>query len=235
MDIDILSLFPEYFVGPFDESMIKRAREKGIISIRHIPLRPFGVGKHKRVDERPYGGGPGMVLKPEPITQALESVRRKESHVVLLSPQGKLLSAQKCMDLSRHSHLILLAGHYEGIDERVSRQVDEEISIGDFVLTNGALAAIVLVDAVVRLIPGVLGNDEGAQNDSFQNGIFEGPQYTTPEDFKGVKVPEVLLQGDHKKIADWKRNVAIQKTKQNRPDLWIHYLADHDHERNMGL
>lgn len=216
MEIEILSLFPNYFKGPFDESIIKRARENNLVTINHVDLRNFGLGKHKRVDDRPFGGGPGMVMKPEPIKMALNSVAREESHVVYLSPQGRLLKREKCLELSNYPHLILIAGHYEGIDERIiKKEVDEEISIGDFVLTNGALAAIVLIDAVIRFIPGVLGNDESAANDSFEEGIFDHPHYTRPVIFEGMGVPDVLLSGDHQKIAKWRKEEALRKTKDN--------------------
>ncbi|HSW86388.1 MAG TPA: tRNA (guanosine(37)-N1)-methyltransferase TrmD [Rhabdochlamydiaceae bacterium] len=221
MIIDILSLFPEYFSSPFDVSMIKRAREKGILDIRHTDIRNFGEGKHRRVDDRPFGGGPGMVLMPKPLCDAIRSVKREDSHVVHLSPQGKLLSAGICERLSKQAHLILVCGHYEGVDQRViEKEIDEEISIGDYVLTNGCLPAIVLVDALARFIPGVLGHPDAAYCDSFQNdGSFDSPQYTRPVDFEGSSVPEVLRQGDHSLIEKWRRQEAIKKTLQVRPDL----------------
>ncbi len=221
MDIEILSLFPEYFSGPFDESILKRAIQKGLLRIRHTQIRDFAFDKHKRVDDRPYGGGPGMVMKPEPVSLAIQSVRRQDSHVVYLSPQGSVLTAQKSRALANENHLILLCGHYEGIDERVlAREVDEEISIGDYVLTNGALAAIVLVDAVSRFIPGVLGHNEAANEESFEEGMFDCPQYTRPEIFEGMRVPEILLNGNHAEIAAWRKRAALAKTKRVRPDLY---------------
>jgi tRNA (guanine37-N1)-methyltransferase len=222
MEIEILSLFPEYFSGPFDESILKRAREKGLLTIRHVHLRDFAKDKHRRVDDRPYGGGPGMVLKPEPVLSAIRSVKRAESHVVYLSARGGLLTAAKCRSLAKqHRHLILLCGHYEGVDERVIEEaVDEEISIGDYVLTNGALAAIVLIDAVARFIPGVLGHPEAADEDSFERGLLEGPHYTRPANFEGKEIPEVLVNGDHKKIAQWKEEMALKQTLSMRPDLY---------------
>jgi len=219
MIIDILSLFPDYFRGPFDVSMIQRAREKGMVDIRQVDIRSFAEGKHARVDDRPYGGGPGMVLMPGPICKAIRGVRREKSHVVYLSPQGKVLTAAKCRELAQHRHLILLCGHYEGVDERALKEVDEEISIGDFVLTNGCLAAIVLVDAVIRFIPGVLGHEEAAQNDSFEDGIFDAPHYTRPEEFEDEAVPEVLRSGNHAEIARWRRMQAEKKTRRVRPEL----------------
>ena len=220
MDIEILSLFPEYFSGPFDESILKRARQKGLLNIRHTQIRDFAFDKHRKVDDRPYGGGPGMVLKPEPVSRAIRHVRREDSHVIYLSPQGKILTSVKCRELAEETHLILLCGHYEGIDERVlAKEVDEEISIGDYVLTNGALAAIVLVDAVSRFIPGVLGNEETANEESFEEGIFDCPHYTRPEVFEGERVPQVLLDGNHALIDAWRKEQALAKTRTVRPDL----------------
>lgn len=225
MDIEILSLFPEYFTGPFDESILKRAQQKGLLTIQHTQIRDFAEDKHKRVDDRPYGGGPGMVLKPEPVCRAIRHVRRANSYVVHLSPQGKVLTAYKCHELASKSHLILLCGHYEGIDERVLEgEVDEEISIGDYVLTNGCAAAIVLVDAVVRFIPGVLGHEKAATSDSFETGILDCPHYTRPEHFEGKTVPPVLLEGNHAEIAAWRKEAALTKTHKVRPDLYENYV-----------
>lgn len=221
MDIDILSLFPDYFKGPFDESILKRAREHELLNIHHVNLRDFAENKHQRVDDRPYGGGPGMVLMAPPLKRAIGSVRRSSSTVVYLSPQGTLLTSAKCQELALKEHLILLCGHYEGIDERViDLEVDEEISIGDYVLTNGALAAIVLVDAVARFIPGVLGHPSAAFEDSFHQGIFDCPHYTRPEEFEGIHVPQVLLSGNHQDIDRWRKQEALKKTRQVRPDLF---------------
>ncbi len=224
MEIEILSLFPDYFLGPFDESILKRAREKGLLKIRHVQIRDFALDKHRKVDDRPYGGGPGMVMKPEPAVSAIRQVRRADSHVVYLSPQGSLLTADKCRELSQKSHLILLCGHYEGIDERiVELEVDEEISIGNYVLTNGALAAIVLIDATARFIPGVLGHPEAASSDSFEEGLLDFPHYTRPENFEGKRVPEVLLNGNHQEIATWRKGQAQEKTERKRPELLKSY------------
>lgn len=224
MEIEILSLFPDYFAGPFDESILKRAIAKRLITIRHTQIRDFATDKHHKVDDRPYGGGPGMVLKPEPVAGAIRSVKREESHVIHLSPQGRVLTAERCRELAQKSHLILLCGHYEGIDERILRkEVDEEISIGDYVLTNGALAAIVLIDALSRFIPGVIGHEEGVQNESFEEGIFDYPHYTRPDVFEGESVPQVLLEGNHALIAAWRREQALEKTKRVRPDLYAKY------------
>jgi tRNA (guanine37-N1)-methyltransferase len=218
--IDILSLFPEYFKGPFDESIIGQARKKGILEINLIDIRDYANNRYRRVDDRPYGGGPGMVLMAEPVTLAVRSLKLPGAHVVYLSPQGTQLDARKCRELAGYEHLILLCGHYEGIDERaLESEVDEEISIGDYVLTNGCLPAIVLVDAVVRFVPGVLGHQSAANEDSFEDGLFDCPHYTRPEIFEGRSVPEVLLSGDHKKIAEWRRTQALEKTRRIRPEL----------------
>jgi tRNA (guanine37-N1)-methyltransferase len=221
MRVDILSLFPDYFRGPFDVSILKRAQEKGLLDLHLVDIRAFAKGKHAKVDDRPYGGGPGMVLMPEPVCEAIRSVKKEKSHVVYLSPQGEKLTAAKCQQLSQKEHLVLLCGHYEGVDERALKEVDEEVSIGDYVLTNGCLAAIVLVDAMARFIPGVLGHEEAAGQDSFQEGIFDAPHYTRPEMFEGMAVPEVLKTGNHAKIAKWRRQRALAKTKRIRPDLII--------------
>lgn len=200
--------------------MIKRAREAGLCDLNLIDIRDFGEGKHRRVDDRPYGGGPGMVLSPEPVAKAIRSVKGPNAHVVYLSPQGSVLTARKSEELARKEHLILLCGHYEGVDERVLHSlVDEEISIGDYVLTNGCAAAIVLVDAILRFIPGVIGHPDAVQEDSFQNGLFDGPHFTGPLDFEGAVVPDVLLGGNHAKIRQYRLEEAIKKTKRVRPEL----------------
>lgn len=220
MLIDILSLFPGYFKGPFDESILKRAQEKGILNIRLVDIRDFADNRYRRVDDRPYGGGPGMVLMPQPATAAIRHVKTPNSRVIYMSPQGKVLDAAKCRQLAAHQHLIVLCGHYEGIDQRIlDSEVDEEISIGDYVLTNGCLAAIVLIDAMVRFIPGVLGHILAAEEDSFEKGILDCPHYTRPEEFEGKRVPEVLLSGNHREIAKWREEQARKKTHQVRPDL----------------
>jgi tRNA (guanine37-N1)-methyltransferase len=222
MEIEILSLFPEYFRGPFDVSMLKRAIDAGIIRIRQTNIRDFAENKHGRVDDRPFGGGPGMVLCPGPVARAIRSVKRAGSHVVYLSPQGSKLSAAKCEELAKQEHLIVLCGHYEGVDERVlEKEVDEEISIGDYVLTNGCIAAIVLIDAMVRFIPGVIGHPEAVQEDSFQEGMFDSPHYTRPEIFEGMEVPRVLIGGNHREIEKWRRAEAERKTRRVRPDLYL--------------
>ena len=207
MRVDILSLFPEYFRGPFDVSILKRARESGLLELNLIDIRDFSEDKHHRVDDRPYGGGPGMLMTPGPCVRAIRSVKTATSHVVYLSPKGKILTASRCRELAEVDHLILLCGHYEGIDQRViEMEIDEEISIGPYVLTNGCLPAIVVVDGVSRFIPGVLGHEEGAFSESFQNGRLEAPQYTRPEVYETHRVPEVLLSGNHEKIEKWRKD-----------------------------
>ncbi|MEM8727418.1 MAG: tRNA (guanosine(37)-N1)-methyltransferase TrmD [Chlamydiota bacterium] len=217
---DILSLFPEYFEGPFNVSMIKAAREKGILKINPVNMRDFSSGRYGRIDDRPYGGGPGMVLMAEPVTKAIRSVKSKRSHVVYLTPQGKPLSAKRCDGLAKKDHLIILCGHYEGIDERVVlSEVDEEISIGDYVLTSGCPAAIVLVDSIARFIPGVIGNEDAVRQDSFENGIFDAPTFTRPPLFEEMEVPTVLQNGNHAEIKAWREKTAREKTERVRPDL----------------
>jgi len=218
--IDILSLFPEYFRGPFDVSMLMRAQEKGLIEIRHTDIRMFAENKRQRVDDRPFGGGPGMVMQPGPVVRAVRSVKGPGSYVVCLSPQGRLLTPAVAEELAQREHLVLVCGHYEGIDERaIGIAMDEEISIGDYVLTNGCAAAIVLVDAVSRFIPGVIGHPGAAREDSFQNGIFDTPHYTRPEVFEGWEVPQVLRGGNHAEIQKWREREAIKKTSRIRPEL----------------
>lgn len=231
MRFDILSLFPGYFQGPFDESLISRAKEKGIIDIHLVDIRDFADNKWNRVDDRPYGGGPGMVLMPEPVAKAIRESRksaeeagfdRKETRVIYMSPQGAPLTAAKCRELAQYRHLVLLSGHYEGIDKRVlAKEVDEEISIGDYVLTNGCIAAIVVVDAVSRFIPGVVGDSRSVEQDSYEgeDGVLDCDHYTRPEVFEGEAVPQVLLSGDHQKIAEWRRKNALENTRRARPDL----------------
>jgi tRNA (guanine37-N1)-methyltransferase len=220
MKIDILTLFPEICRAPLSESMMKRAQENGIIDLRIHNLRDWTTDKHHVVDDAPFGGGQGMVMKPEPIFAAVESLRKENSFVILMTPQGKSFTQSLARDLSKHEHLIVICGHYEGIDHRVTEHlIDMEISIGDYVLTNGAIAAAVLVDAVVRLLPGVLGHEQSSVDDSFSAGLLEAPQYTRPAEFRGRKVPEVLLSGDHAEIAAWRKKQALRRTRENRPDL----------------
>lgn len=232
MRFDILSLFPDYFKGPFDESIISQARKKGILEINLVDIRDFAENKWKKVDDRPYGGGPGMVLMPEPVAKAIRSVKREGSRTIYLSPQGTPLTAKKCRELAQYTHLVLLSGHYEGIDERVlKKEIDEEISIGDYVLSNGCIGAIVLVDAVSRFVPGVIGDERAAEEDSFEGGLLDCPHYTRPEEFEGEKVPEILLTGNHQKIAEWRKKVALEKTKKIRPDLYERFILGESNEQ----
>lgn len=220
MKFDVLSLFPNYFQGPFSESMLARAQKKGIIEINCIDIRDFCTDKHRQADDRPYGGGPGMVMLAEPATKAIRSKKTNESKVVYLSPQGKPLNHALAKELSKEKHLILLCGHYEGVDQRViDNDVDLEVSIGDYVLTNGCLAACVLIDVVARFIPNVLGHENSSLYDSFESNRLDCPHYTRPQNFEGKEVPEVLLSGNHKQIEEWRQKIAYLQTLQKRPDL----------------
>lgn len=206
--------------GPLDESILKRAQEKGLVSITVHQLRDYAEGKHRVTDDRPFGGGPGMVMKPEPIVAAVENLKTPEAHVILMTPQGKQLNQDVLRKLSTHKHLIIVCGHYEGVDDRARELVvQEEISIGDYVLTNGALPAMVLIDGISRLIPGVLGHEESASDESFSQGLLEYPQYTRPAEFRGLKVPDVLVSGNHQEIEAWRREMSKKKTREQRPDL----------------
>jgi len=221
MKIHILTIFPEICLGPLSESIMGRAQEAGLVELVVHDLRDWTKDRHRRVDDVPYGGGPGMVMKPEPFFAAVEELRTEGSKVVLMTPQGRRFDQAKARGMSREQHLILLCGHYEGVDHRVVEAlVDEELSIGDYVLTNGAIAATVVVDAVVRLIPGVLGDDQSVVEESFSDsGLVEGPHYTRPPEFKGMAVPEILLSGHHAQIEKWRRERALERTRKNRPDL----------------
>ena len=227
MKIDILTLFPEICRAPLNESMMRRAQENKIVDLRIHNLRDWTTDKHHVVDDAPFGGGQGMVMKPEPIFAGVEGLKQETSNaaiqkptVILMSPAGKRLDQKMASELSKESHLIIICGHYEGVDHRVIEHlVDLEVSIGDYVLTNGAIAAVVLVDAVVRLLPGALGHEHSALDDSFSAELLEGPQFSRPADFRGWKVPEVLLSGNHAEIAKWRKEQALSRTKENRPDL----------------
>ena len=220
MRIDILTLFPEICRAPLNESIMKRAQTSGALELRIHNLRDWTTDKHHVVDDAPFGGGQGMVMKPEPIFAAVESLRADDSTVILMTPQGRRFEQAVAAELSQHAHLIVICGHYEGIDHRVAEHlVDLELSVGDYVLTNGAIAAVVIVDAIARLLPGVLGHDQSAVDDSFSTGLLEAPQYTRPAEFRGWKVPDVLLSGNHGEIAAWRREQAKLRTEQNRPDL----------------
>jgi tRNA (guanine37-N1)-methyltransferase len=224
MRIDIITIFPKMFSPVLDESIIKRAQKKGKVRFFIHDLRIYSGNKHRKVDDRPFGGGSGMVMRAEPIFDAVKAMRRvskiKKPKVILLCPQGKRLDQETAKRLSKEKQLILICGHYEGIDERVRQHlVDEEISVGDFVLTGGELPAMVLVDAVVRLLPGVLGDKNSLNFESFEGNLLEYPHYTRPAHYCGMKVPEVLLSGDHNKIEQWRRRQAVKRTKERRPDL----------------
>jgi len=220
MKIDIVTLFPEICRAPLGESIMKRAQKNGIVDLYIHNLRDWTTDKHHIVDDAPFGGGQGMVMKPEPIFAAVEDLRNETSKVVLLSPAGRRFDQEMAAELSGESHLIIICGHYEGVDHRVIEHlIDLEISIGDYVLTNGAIAAVVLADAVVRLMPGVLGHEQSAVDDSFSRGLLEAPQYTRPAEFRSWKVPDVLLSGNHAEIESWRREQSIKRTRENRPDL----------------
>jgi tRNA (guanine37-N1)-methyltransferase len=219
---DILSLFPEMFESPLDYSILKRARDKGLIDIRLHNIRDYAQDKHRVTDDAPYGGGGGMVMKVEPIDRALTSIVDEKNNVliVLLTPQGEPFNQKIAADLSAYPRIVLVCGHYEGMDERVRTcLVDREISIGDFILTGGELSAMVVVDAVARLIPGVLGNDESVFMDSFSEGLLEYPHYTRPASYRSWQVPEVLLSGNHREIQAWRRRESLRRTRLKRPDL----------------
>ena len=220
MKIDVLTLFPAMFAGPLDESIIQRARADGLLELAIHNLRDYTHDRHRTVDDKPFGGGPGMVLKPEPIFEAVESLARENTRVILLTPAGRRFHQAIARELARRQHLLLVCGSYEGVDERVREElVSDELSIGDYVLTNGALPAMVIIDAVTRLLPGALGDDRSSQDESFSRGLLEYPQYTRPAEFRGVKVPEVLLSGNHAEIEKWRLEQAKQRTKERRPDL----------------
>jgi len=218
--IDVITIFPGMLDGFLGESMLKRAVQKGLVRFRTVNLRDFTEDAHRTTDDRPYGGGPGMVMKPEPLFRAVESVAGADTRVILLSPQGRRFEQSIAARLARCRHLVFLCGHYEGVDERVrTALVNEEISIGDYVLTNGVVAAAVVMDAVVRLLPGALGGEGAAEHESFSTGRLEYPQYTRPPAFRGMRVPEILLSGDHEAIARWRAEQAEKRTQERRPDL----------------
>lgn len=220
MKIDVLTLFPRMFSGPMDESIVRRARDGGLLQLAVHNLRDYTHDAHRTVDDKPFGGGPGMLLKPEPIFEAVEALAGEETRVILLSPAGRLFHQGLARELAQKPHLLLICGSYEGVDERVREAlVDDEISIGDFVLTNGALPAMVIIDAVTRLLPGALGDEQSSADESFSDGALEYPHYTRPAEFRGMKVPAVLLSGHHAEIARWRRDEARKRTETQRPDL----------------
>ena len=224
MRIDILSLFPAMFDGPFGDSIIRRAVGNGILDINITNPRDFAEGKHQQVDDTPFGGGSGMVMKPEPVFKAVRHVKENTDfvnrRVLLMSPEGSVFNQAKARELAQYDQLIFICGHYEGFDARISENLaDEIISIGDYVLTGGELPAMIITDAVARMLPGVLGSEESAPTDSFYNGLLEHPQYTRPREYEGLTVPDILLSGDHAKIAKWRREKSLEITLKNRPDL----------------
>ena len=220
MKIDVLTLFPAMFAGPLDESIVKRARAEGLLDLAVHNLRDYTHDRHRTVDDKPFGGGPGMLLKPEPIFEAVEKLSREKTRLILLTPAGRKFNHSIARELARLEHLLLVCGSYEGFDERVREALaNDELSIGDYVLTNGALPAMVIVDAVTRLLPGALGDDQSAHDESFSCGLLEYPQYTRPAEFRGMRVPEVLLSGNHAEIEKWRLEQAKQRTKERRRDL----------------
>ena len=226
MRIDVLTIFPKMFDAVLGESIIKRAQEKKVVEINIIDLRLFSRDKHRKVDDKPFGGGPGMVMNAEPFFEAVNYIRRKtkdlrlKTRIALLSPKGRRFDQAAALKLSRYEHIVLLCGHYEGIDERVAKHlVDDEISIGDFVLTGGELPAMVIIDGIVRLLPGALGDENSCKDESFSEALLEYPHYTRPADYSGMKVPDVLLSGDHEKIKQWRKKEAVKITRKKRPDL----------------
>lgn len=222
MRIDILSIFPEMFEGPFSHSIVKRAQEKGLAEIHIHDIRIYSKNKHKKVDDYPYGGGAGMVMMIDPIVSAIENLKSKVNYdaIIFMTPDGEVFNQQKANRFSSFENILLLCGHYKGIDERIRENyITHEISIGDYVLSGGELAAIVVTDALIRLIPGVLGDETSALSDSFQDGLLSPPVYTRPFDFKGIKVPEILLSGNEKAIVEWKHQQAVERTQKRRPDL----------------
>jgi tRNA (guanine37-N1)-methyltransferase len=221
LQIDIITLFPEIFFGPLAESIIGRAVKNGLVKINTVNLRDYTHDERRTVDDKPYGGGPGMLMKAEPLFEAIEDIRTEKSLVILTSPQGQRFNQQTASELKAYEHLIFVCGHYEGVDERVrTALIDREISIGDYILTSGNLAAMVMTDAIVRLLPGVLGCDASSEDESFSKGLLEYPQYTRPTEFRDMKVPDILLSGDHGKIAKWREDQAEKRTRNRRPDLW---------------
>ncbi|GLI19265.1 tRNA (guanosine(37)-N1)-methyltransferase TrmD [Tepidanaerobacter syntrophicus] len=224
LNIYILTLFPEFFESPFSVSIIKRAIDRNLVKIELINIRDFSHDKHKKVDDYPYGGGCGMVMKPEPIFESVEYVEKKiestNRRIILLSPQGKIFNQAIAQELSCEQNLVFICGHYEGIDERVKTIITDEISLGDFILTGGEIPALAVTDSVIRLVPGVLGSSDSPVDESFCNNLLEYPQYTRPEIYRGLKVPDVLLSGDHKKIEIYRRKAALIRTKEKRPDLF---------------
>jgi len=221
MRIDLLTLFPEFFRSPLGQSMLQQAQNRGAVEFRVLNLRDYTTDRHQVTDDRPYGGGPGMVMQIEPLVAAIRAARREDPQVriLLLSPQGPLFTQDRARELAALPHLLLICGHYEGVDERLKYYIDGMLSIGDYILTGGEIPALAVLDAVTRLLPGVLGGEGSAEEDSFQTGLLEYPHYTRPRDFEGHRVPQVLLEGDHRRIREWRRQQALLRTRACRPDL----------------
>ena len=228
MKIDVVTLFPEMFDSPLSHSIMKRAIDKDLLEVNKVNFRRFGSGKHQHVDDTPYGGGAGMLLKPEPIFQSMEEINHREPNttkrIILMDPAGKPFDQNMAEEFSREEHLVFICGHYEGYDERIRSLVTDEVSLGDYVLTGGELAAMVMMDAAVRLIPGVLGNENSVKEETFENDLLEYPQFTKPKNWEGKSPPEVLLSGDHAKIKGWRLSQSEAITRRQRPDLWKKYL-----------
>jgi tRNA (guanine37-N1)-methyltransferase len=230
LEVDVLTIFPGLFPGPLGESITGRALDAGVLALRAVDIRSFATDRHRSVDDYPYGGGPGMVMQPGPLVAAIESVRQAASRLILLSPSGRTFTQQLAQELAAERHLVLVCGRYEGMDERVRLETGaEEVSIGDYVLTGGELAAMVVVDAVTRLLPGVLGSTESSADESHVQGLLEYPQYTRPVEFRGHRVPDVLLSGHHAQVAAWRRRQSLERTRDRRPDLLtVERLAELD-------
>ena len=231
MRIDVLTLFPELFPGPLGESIIGRAAERNLLELGTVNIRDFAQDARGTVDDKPYGGGPGMLMMAEPVVSAIESVKKENSLVILTTPRGRVFNQKLARELAEYEHLVIVTGHYEGVDERaIELAVDMEISLGDFVLTSGVLPAMTIADAVARLLPGVLGDDASSVDESHSNNLLEYPQYTRPTEFRGLRVPEVLMSGDHGRIAKFRRRQQEQLTRERRPDMWENFMSQTEKE-----
>ena len=231
MRIDVLTLFPELFPGPLGESIIGRAAERNLLELGTVNIRDFALDARGTVDDKPYGGGPGMLMMAEPVVSAIESVKKEKSLVILTSPRGRVFNQSLARELAEHEHLVIVTGHYEGVDERaIELAVDMEISLGDFVLTSGVLPAMIIADAVARLLPGVLGDDASSVDESHSGNLLEYPQYTRPTEFRGLRVPDVLMSGDHGRIAKFRQRQREQLTRERRPDMWENFMSQTEKE-----